>query len=335
MGNGPGFPSAAGRRLPPAWFNGAMIVSFTPNPAVDKTLQVRPLHVGEVNRALDSHLDPGGKGINVSRVVHRLGGTTCALGVLGGHMGRLLQRALRDEGVPFEFVWIEAETRLNVILHDQTTGRGTRVWDRGPIADAACVERLEDLLERRLEGAAVFVTTGSLLRGMPADFHRTWIVRARERGVATILDADGQWLEQAIDAAPDVIKPNTDEAAALLGRPLPTEEDVVAAGPELCARGPRAVVISRGAAGSILTTAGRAFRAVPPQIELRSTVGSGDSMVAGLALALARREPLEDGLRVGTAAGAATAATISTSLASADDVRSLLSQVRVEEIRKA
>ncbi len=310
-----------------------MILSFTPNPAVDKTLQVRSLDVGGVNRALDSDLDPGGKGINVSRVAHRLGGTTLALGVLGGHMGRLLQRALREEGVPFEFVWIDAETRLNVILHDQSDGGGTRVWDRGPIADAGCVERLEELLDRRLSEAAVFVTTGSLLRGMPANFHHIWLAEARRRGVRTILDADGHWLAEGLAAEPDVIKPNVREAESILGRALPSEQDVVAAAHELCERGAGAVVISRGRAGSILATRGRTFRAVPPTIALRSTVGSGDSMVAGLALALSRGEPLEQGLRLGTAAGAATAATTSTRLATADEVRALLADVSLDEVR--
>ena len=309
-----------------------MILSFTPNPAVDKTLQVSGLQVGEVNRALDSHLDPGGKGINVSRVVHRLGGSTLAVGVVGGHIGRLLQEALREEDVPFELVWIQAETRLNVILHDQSTGAGTRVWDRGPIADESCIERLEDALERRLPDASVFVTTGSLLRGMPADFHAKWIERARAHGVKTILDADGKWLEQALPARPDLIKPNVHEAATILGRELPTEQDVVAGALELCERGAGAVVISRGGEGSILATGGRVFRAVPPRIDLRSTVGSGDSMVAGLAMALAAGDPLQEGLRVGTAAGAATATTIGTSLAAAEHVRELLPDVRLDEI---
>lgn len=310
-----------------------MILSFTPNPAVDKTLQVTGLQVGEVNRALDAHLDPGGKGINVSRVVHRLGGSTLAVGVVGGHIGRLLQGALREEDVPFELVWIQAETRLNVILHDQSTGAGTRVWDRGPVADESCIERLEDVLERRLPDASVFVTTGSLLRGMPADFHAMWIERARALGVKTILDADGKWLEQALPACPDLIKPNVHEAATILGRELPTEEAVVAGALELCERGAGAVVISRGGEGSILATGGRVFRAVPPRIDLRSTVGSGDSMVAGLAMALADGDPLQEGLRVGTAAGAATATTVGTSLAAAEHVRELLPEVRLDEIR--
>ena len=310
-----------------------VILSFTPNPAVDKTLQVSQLEIGEVTRALDSDLDPGGKGINVSRVVHRLGGSTLAVGVLGGHIGRLLQHALREENVPFEFVWIQDETRLNVILHDQSTNAGTRVWDRGPIADESCIERLEDVLDRRLEDATVFVTTGSLLRGMPADFHARCLERARAKGVKTILDADGKWLARALESRPDLIKPNVDEAATLLGRPLPEEGDVVAAALELCERGAGSVVISRGRAGSILATRGRVFRALPPQIDLRSTVGSGDSMVAGLAMALAAGDPLEDGLRVGTAAGAATATTVGTSLADASHVRELLAEVRIDEIR--
>ena len=101
-------------------FNARMILSLTPNPAVDKTLQVTDLVVGEVNRALRSDLDAGGKGINVSRVVHRLGGTTLAVGVVGGHIGSLLERALREESVPFELVWIRDETRLLFFIESNT-----------------------------------------------------------------------------------------------------------------------------------------------------------------------------------------------------------------------
>ncbi len=309
-----------------------MIVSFTPNPAVDKTLVVRDLVAGGVNRALDSYLDPGGKGINVSRVLHRLGVPTLALGVLGGHVGSLLDAALRREGVPSEFVWIDAETRLNVILHDEARGRGTRVWDRGPEVDATCLERVDAMLGRRLEDADVFVTTGSLLRGMPADTHARWIAEARRRGVRTILDADGAWLAAALPAGPDLVKPNVREAESIVGRPLPDEAEVVLAGREILDRGAGAVVISRGGAGSVLVTRDGAWRAVPPTVRLRSTVGSGDSMVAGLAQALAAGRPLVEGLRTGTAAGAATATTVGTSLATADQVRELEPLVRIDEL---
>ncbi len=310
-----------------------MIVSFTPNPALDLTLEVKRLAVGDVNRAKDSHLDPGGKGINLSRVAHRLGGATIALGVLGGHIGKIAERSLRKEGVAFEFVWLRAETRLNVILQDRTTREGTRVWDRGPKVGPKGLARIETMVKRRLEGATVFISCGSLLPGMPPDFHLAMLRLAKERGVKTILDADEEWLRKGLDAEPDLIKPNLSEAASILGRELANESEAIDGALELLDRGPRAVLLSMGERGSILATRAGVFRAIPPKIELRSTVGSGDSMVAGVALAMARGQPLVEGLRTGTAAGAATATTIGTELASADNIRELLDDVRIEQIR--
>ncbi len=309
-----------------------MIVSFTPNPALDLTLEVEDVEIGGVNRTEASHLDPGGKGINVSRVVHRLGGETVALGVLGGHIGKLAERALRKEGVPTEMVWIRAETRLNVILHDTLSDAGTRVYDRGPPAGVSGLERVDEMLDRWLPRADVLVTTGSLLPGMPEDLHRRILAQSKDHGTRTILDSSGTVLAAALDAGPDLIKPNAQEAGDILGRTLDSEDDVLRAAEELRARGAGAVVISRGRYGSILASDEGLFRAVPPGVELNSTVGSGDSMVAALALAMVRGEPLSEGLRLGSAAGAATAASRGTQLGTAEEIRELLPGVVLEEM---
>jgi 1-phosphofructokinase len=307
-----------------------VIVSFTPNPAVDKTLLVRGLVHGEQNRADASYVDPGGKGINVSRMVHRLGHPTVALSTVGGHMGRLLAGTLREEGVPAEFVAASEETRLNVVLVDPDKGESTRVWDRGPEADATTADELLSLVRRFAPYAETFVAGGSLLPGMPADLHTTALGIAAAAGARTILDADGDALRAALAARPTLVKPNRDEIASLLGRKVEDEADAIAAARELIALGPQAVVVSMGGRGAILVEPTRAVRAVPPPVEFRSAVGSGDSMVAGLAIALARGQDLVEGLRLGTAAGAATATTVGTQLGARADVERLVAKVRIE-----
>lgn len=309
-----------------------MIVSFTPNPAVDKTLVVSGLVHGGQNRAEESYVDPGGKGVNVSRMAHRLGWPTVAIAALGGHMGRLLERTLHEEGVPGQFVWVRGETRLNVVLMDPASGESTRVWDSGPDCDATTSECLLGLVRRWTAGAAVFVAGGSLLPGMPRDLHAQAICDAARAGARTILDADGETLRRGLAGRPFLIKPNTHEVSALLGRQVATDDEVLAAGRELLERGPRAVVISMGGRGSLLIEAGRAVRAVPPDVRFRSAVGSGDSMVAGLAMAMAKGQDLAEGLRLGTAAGAATATTVGTHLGDREDVERLLPLVRMETL---
>src|SRR5262249_17418877 len=159
-----------------------MIVSFTPNPAVDKTLFVRGLKHGDQNRADQSYVDPGGKGINVSRMAHRLGVSTVALAVLGGHVGRMPSPALHDQGSDAHFARTHEETRLNFILVDPESGESTRVWDRGPPADESTTSEALDLVKKRIVGASVFVTGGTALPGMPADVHATALALARDAG---------------------------------------------------------------------------------------------------------------------------------------------------------
>lgn len=306
-----------------------MIVTLTPNPAADKTLLVPALRVGGVNRAREAHLDPGGKGINASRVVHRLGHATLAVTVLGGHIGRLLGEALAAEGVPYRAVRVDDETRLNVILHDEATGASTRVWDRGAAVPPDGVGALEACVREVLPGASALLCAGTLPPGMPPDFYARVLSDAAALGIPTVLDSDGDSFRAGLAGRPTVIKPNVREASALLGRPLATDDEVIRGARELMALGPSAVVVSMGAAGSLLVTADRVVRAVPPPVVFRSAVGSGDSMVAGLLISLARRLPLEEGLRIGSAAGAATAMTVGTQLGSKEEIETLAREVKI------
>lgn len=304
-----------------------MIVTLTPNPAADKTLLVPALRIGGVNRTSESHLDPGGKGINASRVVHRLGRETRALTVLGGHIGRLLEAGLAAEGVPCLAVRVEDETRLNVILHDGATGGSTRIWDRGAEVPGWAAAGLEAMVREWIPRSRAFLCAGTLPPGLPDDFYARVLAEAEAAGVPTILDSDGECFRRGLEGRPTLIKPNVREAEALLGRPLRTDSDLLAGARDLLAMGPSAVVLSMGASGSLLVTAERAVRAIPPKVERRSAVGSGDSLVAGLLVALAEGWPLEEGLRLGTAAGAATAMTVGTQLGSREEIDSLAPSV--------
>lgn len=309
-----------------------MIVTFTPNPAVDKTLLVPQVRVGAVNRARESHLDPGGKGVNAARVVHRLGRPVVALTVVGGHIGRLLRGALDAEGLACRVVEVREETRLNVILQDETTNASTRVWDRGAEVPPDARADLETLVEQWMRHATVFACAGTLPPGMPADFYAAVLEAAAKAGAKTLLDSDGESFRLGLEGRPNVIKPNVREAEALLGRRLTNDDEIVAGAAELLRRGPEAVVISMGASGSVLVTGDRVVRAVPPPVRRQSAVGSGDSLVAGLLIALHEGWDLAEGLRLGTAAGAATAMTVGTQLGEREEIEALLPQVRIETL---
>jgi 1-phosphofructokinase family hexose kinase len=309
-----------------------MIVSLTFNPAVDKTVFVDGLVLGKVNRVARSQIDPGGKGINVSRVVHRLGRPTIAFGFLAGSLGAIVARALDEEGVVHRFAWVGGETRLDVVVVDEAAGTSTKLYDRGPEIDPGSLERLLGDVGRWLPAARVLVAAGSLPPGVPHDVYASLLSQASRVGVQTILDADGDTLRHGLAGRPALIKPNVAEAEALLGRGLPDQAAIIAAARELLTRGPRAVVISMGSRGSICATAGRVLHAIPPPVERHSTVGSGDSLVAGMAIALAEGADLVDGLRLGTAAGAATAMTHGTELGTREDIERLAPGVDVREL---
>lgn len=309
-----------------------MILSLTPNPAVDKTLQLRGVTLGVVNRVQSSQLDPGGKGINVSRVVHRLGRATVAFGFLAGRLGGMVAHGLDEEGVAHRFVWVPGETRLDVIVVDHATGVSTKLYDRGPDVPLDALADLRADVRTWLTPGRVLVVAGSLPPGVPTGVYADLLADAARAGVPTILDADGETLRRGIAGRPTVIKPNVTEAEALLGRPLPDMVAVVRAARELADGGIGAVVISMGERGSICATGGRVLHVVPPSVERVSTVGSGDSLVAGIAIALAEGRELGEGLRLGTAAGAATAMSPGTHLGERADVDRLLPAVEVRDL---
>lgn len=309
-----------------------MIISVTPNPAVDQTVWLDGLELGRVNRTHESQLDPAGKGVNVSRMVHRLGWPTVAFGFLGGETGALVRNSLEAEGVQHHFVSVPGRTRISMTICEP--GRWTSLFGGGPRVSPVHRARLDELVSFWLRAARVLVLAGSLPPGLPDDAYVRWIRAARERGVKVVLDATGAPLRLGLAAGVDLVKPNLAEAESLLGRPLPDLPSQLAGAAQIARLGGAGttVVLSLGERGALCVRDREGLRAFPPHVPHHSTVGSGDSMVAGLAVALARGDPLAEGLRLGTAAGAATAMTPGTALGTREAVERLLPEVAVERI---
>ncbi|MBI2953538.1 MAG: 1-phosphofructokinase [Chloroflexi bacterium] len=310
-----------------------MIITLTPNPSVDQTVWVDSLQIGAVNRFRSPQLDPAGKGINVSRVAHRLGWPTIAFGFLAGEIGLIAHNALDDEGVQHHFVHVPGQTRLNVTVVDETSDESTSLYGPGPAIDREHLARLDDLLQFWLQAGRVLVLAGSLPPGLSDDTYASFIRLARSKHVKTILDADDEPFRHGMEAKPYLIKPNVAEAERLLERSLPDLGAVVEGATELVRRGIAVVVVSMGAQGAVCVKGDKVWQAIPPKVERLSTVGSGDSLVAGLAVAIARGDDIVEGLRLGTAAGAATAMTPGTALGTAEMVAALLPQVQITELR--
>ena len=309
-----------------------MIATVTLNPSLDEHIAVRGLVVEEINRWVRVSRYAGGKGIDVSRAVHEMGGVTIAYGFIGGSNGRTLEILLDEEGVLFSFTPVKQETRTNFIITDTKTRHQTSIDAPGPRISKGELRRFLKKLRETRPSPNLIAVGGSVPPGIPASIYYDIIMDAKARNVRTVLDSTGQWLEEGIKAKPYCIKPNVYEAETLLGRGLPTEEAIIEAALDMVGMGIEVVVISRGKEGIIMATQGSLYKAVSPQVRVRSAVGAGDCTIAGLALKLAYRGSLLEACRLAVAMGTAAVLTPGTELCHRADVERLLPQIKVGNI---
>lgn len=297
-----------------------MIVTVTPNPSVDRALDVDALEVGEVNRAHTTHVHAGGKGINVARALVRHGLDAVAVVPSGGPDGARLTALMAEQGVPAVPVPVTGDTRTNITLQERD-GTTTKINAPGPRLSAAEVDALLAAVDAQLAGAPrAVVAAGSLPAGAGDDFFVRLAGVAGRHGVPLLLDTSGAPLGQAVRAGGlALVKPNEDELAELVGRDLVTVGDVVGAAREVIARGTREVLVSLGAHGALLVSADAAepVWAGGPALVPLSTVGAGDSTLAGF---LAADGTAADRLRTAVAWGRAAVLLPGTEVPGPDDV---------------
>jgi 6-phosphofructokinase 2 len=314
--------------------NDSLISTITLNPSLDQYLTVDGLVVDGPNRWSRLHRYAGGKGIDVSRAIHEMGGRTIAYGFIGGTVGRAVEIFLDEEGVPFSFTPVKGETRTNFIITDSKTNHQTRIDAPGPHITRGEFERFERKMQRIRPSPDLIVMGGSAPPGIPSNVYYTITLEAKGFGVRTILDADSQWLAEGVKAKPYLIKPNVREAEELLKRELPDEAAIIQAARDIAEMGVEIAVISRGKDGIIAATKDTVIKAVPPEVKAKSAVGAGDCTIAGLALKLAGEEPLTRACRLAVALGTAAVLTPGTELARREDVEALLPQIKVRNITR-
>ena len=307
-----------------------MIATITLNPTLDRTISVHGLVLDEANRWTNLRLYAGGKGIDVSRAIHEMGGKTTAYGFIGGDTGRTVEILLDEEGVPFSFTPIGRETRTNFIITDTKTYKQTRIYAPGPHISERELERFYRKM-RQMEPPDLTVAGGSVPPGIPANIYYDIVKGCKSLRVRCILDSDGQWLREGMKAKPYLIKPNVREAKELLNTELATEEAITKAALNLVEMDIEVAVVSRGKDGIIAATKKSIVKAVPPPVKVVSAVGAGDCTIAGFALKLAYGEPLIDACRLAVAMGSAAVLTPGTELCHRADVERLLPQIEVSE----
>lgn len=306
-----------------------MISTITLNPSIDKTVYVNKLVCNDTNRVSRVEVDAGGKGINCSRMLRELGAETKALALLGGETGDYIRFVLERDGVCLEAVTTQKPTRTNICIEDLSGAPPTTLNERGgPIEHKELVELFEKAKD--LGRCSSFVVIGgSVPLGVNPDVHKVLAQICMAGGAKVVIDADGEAFEEGLKAKPFMIKPNRDEAARLLGTQFESKMDVARAAVELAKGGIELVIISLGRQGAVACFDGAIYDAVPPDVQSKSTIGSGDSLIAGVTYGLEQGLSIEQSLALGCAAGAATALTDGTRIGSKADVDRLLRDVKV------
>lgn len=309
-----------------------MIYTVTLNPAVDKTIYVDNFTLDAVNRVSSIRQDAGGKGINVSKTIQQLGGTSTAVAFLGGASGSFITSALDEMGIPVRAFAAEGDTRINTKVVDLVSHTYTDINEPGAAVTKAMLDDALAILALEINPGDIVVLSGSLPAGAPTKTYATWTRACRKAGARVFLDADGEALVEGLAAKPSLIKPNEVELGRMLGRELADDDSIIAAAQELVDDGIEQVMVSMGGSGAIFVTDKGAYRLHQPAVEVISTVGAGDSVVAALAYAADQNLPLEQAARLSMAVGAATVMQPGTEPAKRDDIDRLLDQVQLTRL---
>jgi 1-phosphofructokinase len=309
---------------------GPEVVTVTLNPAIDRTVTISEFAAGKVNRVEQVESNPGGKGVNVAAALSDYGHRVAVTGLLGRDNSAVFESLFAEKGIEDRFVRLRGQTRVGIKITDPVLRQTTDINFPGLAPEPADVAALFDQLARM--DSAWVVLAGSLPPGIDATIYHELVARLKAQGCKVALDSSGDALRHAIEAAPDIVKPNIHELEALLGESLPDRGAVVSAARGLIERGIALVVVSMGSKGALFVTADRAVAAQPPRITVSSTVGAGDAMVAGVVAAQLRGLSLPDTARLATAFSVDAISRISSGISSPVAIESLMSQVTIDEL---
>jgi 6-phosphofructokinase 2 len=309
------------------------IHTLTMNPAVDVSTAVDRITAADKLRCTAAQRDPGGGGINASRVIARLGGVSTAVFPVGGVTGQLLRRLVAEEGIECLTSELSDETRLSFTVLEHKTDNEYRFVLPGPTLDKLEWQQCMSMLTAIPERPDLLVVSGTLPPGVPEDFYARLARLAKDWGTKFVLDTSGPALKTAVGEGLYLIKPNLRELRELTGAPLVDEESWIAACRDLIETGRAEIVaLTLGHQGALLVSQGLAIRAPALPIKPVSTVGAGDSFVGAMVYALAREESIRDAFRYGVSAGSAALLTPGTELCTREDVERLYSEVQLWEV---
>ena len=307
------------------------IVSLSLNPAIDLTYEITSLEHDKKSRATNTHYDPGGTGINVGRALEKLNANSHTCYFVAGTMGSFLDSMLKQELKNAYSLQVIGETRINTTILQQSPPQQYEVNAIGPTISSQQLEKIIDQF-LTLCGQGIGVLTGSLPPGTPDDIYSSINTRLKEQGARAIIDAPVSILKKTFYSKPFLIKPNLHELEVLRNKTLSSINQIATEARFIAQQGISYICVSLGEKGAVLTTPDNSFFCNSPIINTHSTVGAGDSMVAGLAHAFAQNRNPSEALKLATACGAGTAKKPGTQLFNTDELEGLLKEIDVKTL---
>lgn len=308
-----------------------MIYTVTLNPAVDKTIEINDFSAGKVNRISSVRLDAGGKGINVSKVIASLGGRSTAMGILGGTTGAFIKDYLDRLGIDNDFIFVDGETRTNLKVVDRLRGTNTDINEPGPRVSG---NDLDSLLQRLLDRAkedSVVVFSGSVPDNTDKAIYARWIEAVKAKGALTVLDADRELLKNGIEAGPYLVKPNIHELGQLFDIAIDDIRQAEKYAKKLVEDfGIELAAVSLGEKGALFVDKTKSLLAHGIKVDVKSTVGAGDAMVAALVHSMDTGAGFEEAAVLAAACSAANVTTSGTQAADRSLIDELKEQVVLE-----
>jgi len=311
-----------------------MIATLTLNPCIDKTIQINNFVYGGTNRAMETRVDPAGKGINVAMAYKNLGGDVYCSGFNYDEGGLNITELLDKSGIRYDFVSVKGKLRTNLKIFDISRRTVTEINESGNPVTEEDVSVLLKKVAALEKNVSTFALCGSVPVGVPDSIYSQIIRTMGNLSVRCVLDAEGELLRRGSLAQPYLIKPNLHELESVLGMKLQSLSEIVKAARKFIDMGVSIVAVSLGENGALLIGETQALSSPVVNIEVKGTAGAGDSMIAGFCLAIERRLAPEDMLRYGMAAAAASCMNEGTILCKRDDFEILLNRVEIKKVNE-
>ncbi len=309
-----------------------MVVTLTLNPAIDRTIKVPLLNQRDVTRVTSTRRDAAGKGINVSKVIASLQGDTVCTGFLAGDNGVFIQNQLDQLSIRTDFVQVSGETRENIKIQETDTNKVLEINELGPTISPSELQEITTKLDNLLQEGDVLVISGSMPKGINQDYYKTLLERYNAKGVTTLLDTSLHLLTRGIEGKPSIIKPNLYELEKLTGKTLSSNNDIIDEAKKLLQKGIKEVIVSMGKDGVLYISNNKVYKVTVPSVQVESTVGAGDSFVAGYSYALDNNFKLTKALRYAASVATASCKTEGTNPGSLEDITEIYKESTISEV---